>query len=264
MRSKVTNNPCASITRTERQKSSNRNDHTAKEKRRLPERAFDAQPILKFTPSAWAKLQFFCHHGESEIGGFGLTPKENLLLIEEFITVKQTTTEVSVDFHDEAVADFFETQVDLGRKPEQFARLWLHTHPGDCPKPSMTDEETFERVFGRCDWAVMFILARTGKTYARLRFNVGPRGDVLIPAQIDYGQTFKGSDHAAWLEEYEQNVQVQKSMLWPRGSCSNSSIFEEELCEELESLEAQEDRIFRANEDKDLVDLYGRESEVWL
>ena len=128
----------------------------------------------------------------------------------------------------------------------------------------MTDEETFERVFGRCDWAVMFILARTGKTYARLRFNVGPGGNVLIPVQVDYGQTFNGSDHVAWLEEYEQNVQVQKPMLWPRGSCSNSSIFEEELCEELESLEAQEDRIFRANEDNDLADLYGRESEVWL
>jgi len=263
MRSKVMNNPCAATTRTEIRKSSNRNDHN-KENRRLPERAFDGQPILKFTPSAWAKLQFFCHQGESEIGGFGLTPKENLLLIEEFLTVKQTTTEVSVDFHDEAVADLFETQVDVGRKPEQFARIWLHTHPGDCPKPSMTDEETFERVFGRCDWAVMFILARTGKTYARLRFNVGPGGNVLIPVQVDYGQTFNGSDHAAWLDEYGHNVQVQKTMLWPRGSCSSSSIFEEELCEELESLEAQEDQILRANEDNDLVDLCGIESEVWL
>ncbi len=126
MKSKVMNNPSAETTSTEIRKSSNRNDHI-KEKRRLPERAFGAQPILKFTPSAWAKLQFFCHQGASEIGGFGLTAKENLLLIEEFITVKQTTTEVSVDFHDEAVADLFETQVDLGRKPEQFARIWLHT-----------------------------------------------------------------------------------------------------------------------------------------
>ena len=262
MRSKVTNNPSAETTTTESRKSSNRNDHN-QEKRRLPERAFDVQPILKFTPSAWAKLQFFCHQGESEIGGFGITSKENLLLIEEFITVKQTTTEVSVDFHDEAVADLFEDQVDVGRKPEQFARIWLHTHPGDCPKPSMTDEETFERVFGRCDWAVMFILARTGKTYARLQFNVGPGGNAFIPVQVDYGQTFNGSDHVAWLEEYEHNVQVQKSMLWPRGSCSSSSIFEEGLREELESLEAQENRIFQANEDNELADVLDCESEVW-
>ena len=41
----------------------------------------------------------------------------------------------------------------------------------------MTDEETFARVFGRTDWAVMFILARQGQSYARLRFHVGPGGD---------------------------------------------------------------------------------------
>ena len=40
--------------------------------------------------------------------------------------------------------------------------------------------------------------------------------------------------------------------------------FKEKLREELESLEAQEDRIFRANEDNDLADLYGSGSEVWL
>ena len=56
---------------------------------------------------------------------------------------------------DEAVSVFFEDQVDLGRKPEQFFRLWCHTHPGDSPDPSSIDEETFARVFGRCDWAVM-------------------------------------------------------------------------------------------------------------
>ena len=80
----------------------------------------------------------------------------------------------SVAFDDEAVADFFDHQVDAGRKPEQFARIWLHSHPGDSPQPSTVDEETFERVFGRCQWAVMFVVGRSGKTYARLRFSVGP------------------------------------------------------------------------------------------
>ena len=48
----------------------------------------------------------------------------------------------SVSFDDEAVADLFDTQVDAGRKPEQFARVWLHSHPGDSPRPSNTDEES--------------------------------------------------------------------------------------------------------------------------
>ena len=66
----------------------------------------------------------------------------------------QDVTVASIAFDDLAVADFFETQVDAGRKPEQFGRIWLHTHPGNSAQPSGTDEETFYRVFGHCQWAV--------------------------------------------------------------------------------------------------------------
>ena len=95
--------------------------------------------------------------------------------MEDFQLVQQTCTAVTVEFDDEAVADFFEEQVDEGRRPEEFARIWIHSHPGSCPLPSGTDEETFDRCFGTPDWAVMFILAKHGATYARLRFNVDPR-----------------------------------------------------------------------------------------
>ena len=77
--------------------------------------------------------------------------------------MRQVCTGVSVAFDDQAVADFFDRQVDLGRRPEQFGRIWVHTHPGNSPEPSMTDEDTFARVFGRTDWAVMFILARRAR-----------------------------------------------------------------------------------------------------
>jgi hypothetical protein len=173
----------------------------------LPQSARPRRPVLRFTPTAWAKLEFFRDRGDTEIGGFGITAPHELLLIEEFITVRQTTTGVSVAFDDAAVADFFEAQVDAGRKPEQFGRLWLHTHPGDSPTPSGTDEHTFIDVFGRCAWAVMFVLAHGGQTYARLRFNVGPGGDVLIPTDFDFARPFAGSDHAAWAAEYDRNIQ---------------------------------------------------------
>ena len=62
----------------------------------------------------------------------------------------------------------------VGLPPERFARIWVHTHPGKSPHPSITDEETFQRCFGNSDWAVMFILARGGQSYARLRLNAGP------------------------------------------------------------------------------------------
>jgi hypothetical protein len=164
--------------------------------------------VLRFTPTAWAKLEFFRDRGETEIGGFGITAPDDLLLIEEFVTVRQAVTCISVAFEDAAVADFFEAQVEAGRKPEQFGRLWLHTHPGNSPIPSGTDEHTFADVFGRCDWAVMFVLAQEGRSYARLRFNVGPGGDVLIPTDIDFALPFAGSDQAAWAAEYDCNIRA--------------------------------------------------------
>ena len=171
-------------------------------------------PVLRFTPYAWAKLLYFCHAGDTEIGGFGVaSDSKQLLVIDDFITVKQTNSCVSVAFDDQSVADYFEHQVDQGHKPEQFARIWLHTHPGDCPYPSGTDEETFKRVFGSCDWAVMFILARGGQTYCRLRFNTGPGGHMELPVEVDYSERFAGSDHVSWREEYELNVQPEPDHL---------------------------------------------------
>ena len=172
-----------------------------------PRRRRDKEtPILRLTPDAYAKLHFLCHLGQTEIGGFAISSEDDLLLVEDLVLIKQTASAVSVEFDDEAVADFFDLQVDQGRRPEQFGRIWLHTHPGDSAIPSGIDEATFDRVFGHCDWAVMFILAREGQTYARLRFNAGPGGQLLIPVEVDYGQPFEGSDHELWKAEYDREV----------------------------------------------------------
>ena len=163
--------------------------------------------MLRFTPYAWAKLLFLRDAGPTEVGGFGISAAEDLLLIEDVRLIGQRTSVVTVAFDDESVADFFDQQVDAGLLPEQFFRLWLHTHPGESAEPSCVDEETFERVFGCCDWAVMAILAAGGATYARLRFAAGPGGEIEIPVRVDYSVSFARADHAAWEREYEQCVQ---------------------------------------------------------
>ena len=163
-------------------------------------------PTLRFSPYAWAKLLFLRDLGETEVGGFGVSAEDDLLLVEDVRLIGQQTTIVSVEFDDEAVADFFDEQVDAGLPPERFFRLWLHTHPGDSSQPSSVDEETFQRVFGRCDWAVMAILAQGGETYARLRFNAGPGGQIEIPVRIDYARPFPAADPESWLREYERCV----------------------------------------------------------
>lgn len=132
-------------------------------KRTPPTFAARTTPLLRFSPTAWAKLLFLREAGETEIGGFGISRRDALLDVNDLVLIPQTTTAVSVEFDDLAVATFFEEQVGHGRQPAEFARIWVHTHPGDCPLPSATDEATFARVFGACDWAVMLILARRSK-----------------------------------------------------------------------------------------------------
>lgn len=171
-------------------------------------RSREDRPALEFAPDAWAKLLYFCHRGESEIGGFGVSGPGESLRVREFLTVCQRAGPASVAFSDEAIGDYFDAQADAGRHPQQFGRIWLHTHPGSSAQPSATDEETFGRAFGSCDWAVMFILARGGETYARMRFSAGPGGELLLPVRVDYAGEFAGSDPEAWEAEYLHNIQI--------------------------------------------------------
>jgi hypothetical protein len=161
---------------------------------------------LRFSPTAWAKLLRLRDLGDTEVGGFGISRSGDLLLVENICLIRQQCNEVTVKFDDASVADFFDRQVDRGLAPEQFARIWIHTHPGNSPHPSSTDEATFARCFGSSDWAVMFILARGGQTYARLKFSSGPGGAMVLPVEIDFRQPFAGSDSVAWDAEYAEAV----------------------------------------------------------
>ena len=173
--------------------------------RREPEKL----PAFRFSPTAWAKLLYLREVDESEIGGFGISSEDDPAYIEDVKLVRQSCTTVSVVFDDRAVADFFDEQIDKGLRPDRFARVWVHTHPGDCPLPSRIDEETFARVFEMPNWAVMCILAGNQKTYARVRYNVGPATAALLRVTVDYRRSFPASDMAAWQKEYVDNVSIE-------------------------------------------------------
>ena len=188
------------------------------------------KPCLRFSPTAWAKLLFMRDMTENEVGGFGISESDDLLYISDIVLVKQLVNPVSVKFDDIAVANFFEDQVDAGRKPDLFSRIWLHTHPGFSPEPSEIDEDTFDRVFGRCNWAIMFILSQEDKMYVRLRLNVGFETEIKIPACVDYSIEFKAPDFDLWQEQYLDNVNIQETaeniLLYDR------SVFGNELYDE--------------------------------
>ncbi len=187
---------------------SKRKKTTKRANARKPAQRSVVEPVLRFSPTAWAKLLAMRDQGECEVGGFGVCATDDLLFVTDFVTVRQDVSIASVAFEDEAVADFFEDQIERGLRPAQFARIWMHSHPGDCPEPSGTDEECFDRVFGQCDWAVMFIVARGGATFARLQHNTGPGGRIDLAVEVDYSAEFTGSNHGAWREEYARNVRV--------------------------------------------------------
>jgi hypothetical protein len=119
------------------------------------------------------------------------------------------------EFDDAAVADHFDAAADAGITPARCGRIWCHTHPGESPHPSTVDEETFGRVFGSCDWSVMFILSRACRAYARLGFSAGPGGAVELAVAVDWESWPREAAGAArdlaalaqgWAEEFLRNV----------------------------------------------------------
>jgi len=177
------------------------------------------KPRLTFEPRAWLKWLFLAHAGPTEIGAFGLSAEDDPLRVEDLIVVKQSASAVTVAFDDTAVAELFDGMADAGIPPKRFARIWLHTHPGASVTPSSVDEETFTRVFGHCDWAVMGILGKTGRVSARLRFGAGPGGALEIPFEVDWSlwPDYATSRHLAddtdlWLTEFAQLVEPTRPL----------------------------------------------------
>lgn len=163
---------------------------------------------LRFSPTAWAKLLYLRDRGGTEVGGFGVAPADDLLYVEDVRLVRQTCTAVTVVFDDLSVAELFDEQVDAGRRPEQFGRIWIHTHPGESAAPSAIDEQTFARAFGSSDWSAMFILACGGNTYCRVQFSTGPGGNFQIPVAVDFDRDFGPSDSKSWSLEYANCVRA--------------------------------------------------------
>ena len=77
-------------------------------------------------------------------------------------------------------------------------------------------------MFGKCDWAVMFILSRTGETFARLELHVGPGASVQVPIAVDWAAwsavvndpTFSlAIRFAEWQKEFAGNIQAMPEPL---------------------------------------------------
>lgn len=166
--------------------------------------------ILRFTPYAFAKLMYMRDHGKTEIGGYGITPSEDPMLVTDFKLIKQVCTDIHVELDEEDSAKYVEEMDDLGLMPWMTSIIWAHTHPGNCAKPSFGDEANFTKNFSHSNYAIFYILAKGGDDYCRIQYNVGPGGSMEIPVEIDYRYSFPGSDFEKWKKEYDEKVTEKK------------------------------------------------------
>lgn len=165
--------------------------------------------VLLFSPAAWRKLEYLRDKGDTEIGGFGVTNPNDRFKIEHFYMVKQRASSAWVEFDDEGVMNYTVWMCKSGWQPKDITRVWIHTHPGNSAWPSAQDEETFEETFGKCDHAIMFILARGGEVYCRLREGFGDDAkEHLLHVRIDYEVE---EDRKAWDAEYKE---TWERMVW--------------------------------------------------
>jgi len=162
---------------------------------------------LRFTPYAWAKLLYLRDKGQTEISAFALSSKDDLLLVHDLLTVKQDASCAHVQMDTNAVSQYFEDLTDEGYELQECARIWIHTHPSGFADPSSEDEKTFHDAFGKCNWAIMFILSRTGETHCVMDVDTAAgRQRFHVPIEIVWDYEFPGSDIEEWDAEHEANV----------------------------------------------------------
>lgn len=168
---------------------------------------------LRFTPYAWAKMLWMRDRGDTEVAGYATTATPDPLLVTDFRLVKQNCTSVSFDLDPDDLIEDVENALDDGLAPWQTHNILCHTHPGNSPNPSVTDENNFEMAFSHPNWAIMFIIAEGGAAYCRLKINIGPGMVKELKVVVDWKTPFVGTDIEEWKREYDAKVKEVKFCL---------------------------------------------------
>lgn len=168
------------------------------------------------SPLAYLELSFYCHHAETEVAAMAISSADDPLYIDRIALVKQRASACYVELDDDAVADHIQACAEQGIAPARCGRIWMHTHPGNSATPSATDEQTFARAFGGCDWSIMFILARGGAIYARLQLASLPGLRIELAVKIDWSawpavvpQLLDARPLQTWRKQIDELVELE-------------------------------------------------------
>ena len=166
--------------------------------------------------------------GSTEVSGCCVTHPNNFLCITDFVMAAQECSATSTEMDGEDLLSLMYMMRDQGIDNERWARIWLHTHPGMSPNPSQTDEKEFASNYASQQWAIMAILSTDGRTYCRLKSNVGPTITKELQIRVANGLwyddnhvelPFEGDDHLSrWAAEYCDKVHISSGYSYGSGS----------------------------------------------
>lgn len=109
-----------------------------------------------------------------------ITGTEDPMYVTDFDFILQECTSVKTDFDTDAQNEWMQNRLLSGENPDNFARIWAHTHPGPSASPSTTDWETFQEVMGDAAWGVMLILGTGNEFVCVFRCN-----DQMLNLQVE-------------------------------------------------------------------------------
>ena len=139
-------------------------------------------PKLNFTAETWQQLNYMCKRCTHRDQVFRNHTSGGQAVVTDLWFPQQTCTAATVEFDDEDIAaqiDELQTHTPWMSASASGSTLTLAT----APTPVAQTIQTFSKVLGHFDWAVMAILAKGGKSYARIKHDA-PAG--ITDGKIEY------------------------------------------------------------------------------
>jgi len=135
-----------------------------------------------FSPAAYQKVLYFLKKNV-EVGGFCITDGN---IVTDFVVLKQESSSATFEFDKEGMEEYLNEMIKAGYSPNECFRVYLHTHPGNCPKPSGTDWDQFKELSEKYPWFAMLIIAKDHSKYGYIKLNQGPGVECEIDWDVDW------------------------------------------------------------------------------
>lgn len=130
---------------------------------------------LFVSPLLHLKGVLLCQERSDEIAGIAVCHPDDPFYLLDLVLCEGVYSSAYCDVEADDLARCMEKAMSLGY-PVETHTGWFHTHPFNSPKPSGTDETTFNKIFGQRDIITQIILCKTNEYYAATSLAAGQSG----------------------------------------------------------------------------------------